>query len=104
MKTPTITIDGKVIKAKKPKVKMWRKLIKIQNSVNELESDEGLDELLDFFATVFKDERVTPDSIEENLELDQFFSLFKDIGQWIGQLVNAKTGEIPNDKEEIIKS
>jgi hypothetical protein len=104
MKTPTITLNGNTFKAKKPKVKMWRRLIKIQNSQNELESDEGLDELLDFFCVVFNDEKVTPDSIEENLDLDDFFTLFQDIGTWIGELVGAKTGEIPNGQEEIVKN
>jgi hypothetical protein len=88
IKAPSITINGKTVKAKEPKLKIWRKLVKLQTNEADLNSEEGLDLLLDFFSNVFQ---VDAEIIEDNVDLSEFFSLFAEIGTWIAKIVEART-------------
>jgi hypothetical protein len=90
MLAPSIKVDGKVYKVKKPNMKAWRKIIKLQTNESGFNSEEGLDAMLDFIAGVFKDPNVTPESIEDNLDLDEFMPLFKSIGDYIGYIIEQK--------------
>lgn len=93
MLAPKLNVNGKVVKAKEPKIKIWRKLVKLQNNEADLNTEEGLDILIDFFAEVFD---ITTEEVENNVELGDFFGLFGDIGQWIAETVEKKSNQIKN--------
>ena len=91
IKAPRIKINGKEVIAKEPKIKTWKKLIKLQQDESELNSDEGLDTLIDFLADVFD---VDPATIENNVGLGDFFGIFQEVGEWIGKIVIEKSEKI----------
>ncbi|SNR95444.1 hypothetical protein SAMN05446037_100264 [Anaerovirgula multivorans] len=95
MKTPTITIDNKTYKAK-ARGKVWRKLLQLKNSIHEQDSEEGLNEMYEFYVICFNDPAVTLESIEEHIELDQVYGLFAELGQWTTRKITGKMAEIPN--------
>ncbi len=91
IKAPRIKINGKEIVAKEPKIKIWKKLTKLQQAESELNSDEGIDTLIDFLADVFDVDSAT---IENNVGLGDFFGIFQEVGEWIGKIVTEKSEKI----------
>lgn len=94
MKAPTIEIEGKKIPAMAPRMTAWRKLLKIRAAEIDFESEEALDLMLGFVAEVFNDKRVTPETLEKNVAIEDFFSLFQEAGRWIEHRMNEKMNKI----------
>lgn len=95
MQTPKIKIDGKEYKAQK-KMKLFRNFVRISNSQSDMETEEGIDELITFIASCFPKE-VTPEKVEEEMDFDEFFALFGQIGRWIRATVDKKLIEVPKE-------
>ena len=91
MIAPKINIKGKAIQAKEPKIKIWKKMTKLQSSTADMESDEGIDLIISFLADVFD---VKVEDIEDNVSLGDFFKLFQEVGNWIGSIVEAKSEQL----------
>ena len=91
IKAPKIKINGKEVIAKEPKIKIWKKLTKLQQAESELNSDEGIDTLIDFLADVFDVDSAT---IENNVSLGDFFGIFQEVGEWIRKIVTEKSEKI----------
>jgi hypothetical protein len=97
VKVPVLKIDGKLYKPKK-RMKLLRKFFRLRESDIDIESEEGLDQLYDFIVSCYNDPAVTPESIDENVDIDEFFILFRDLGQWLMYEMQKKFGELPNEK------
>lgn len=91
IKAPRIKINGKEVIAKEPKIKIWKKLTKLQQSESELNSDEGIDTLIDFLADVFDVDSAT---IENNVGVGDFFEKFQEVGEWIRKIITEKSEKI----------
>ena len=100
MEKPFITIDGKKIFPSTPKMGTWRKFLKYAENV----SDENLS-VKDFVANaceiislVFDNPKVTQDSIDNNVDLDEILPLSHKCSLWL-QTVFDKLGELPKNAE-----
>lgn len=91
MKAPSITVDGKKVIAMSPKTSAWRMLLKMQNSTEiNLETEEGFEVMLSFMVAAFGNEAVNERVIENNVDLEDFFPLFKDLSLWLEHRINEK--------------
>lgn len=95
-KVPSIIVDGKTYKAKK-KLKLLRKMFELQDNELETESIEGIEVLYQFVADCFGNENVTMDAIEDNLDIDEFFSLFQEIVVWMKTSMAGKLESMPKN-------
>lgn len=96
MVTPKIKLNGKEYKAQ-ARGKVWRKLLSLQNSENAQDSVEGLEEIYEFYATVFNHKDITAEVIEENIELEDIYGLLPEIVMWIKDKMTAKVEKFPNE-------
>lgn len=99
MKAPTVKIDGKTYAALSPRISAWRKLIKIKSSQIDLDSEEGLDMMIDFFVDVFNNKSVNAEAIEENVAIEDFFMFFQECGFWIEHKLHEKMSQVPEKNE-----
>lgn len=99
MPVPQIELNGKTYTANKPKVRLWRKLIKFNSTFakeNLMENEEAYNEMLSLMAECFNHPDVTPEAIEDGLDIDQLMPKFTEISTWVGQLVSGKVQQLPN--------
>ena len=96
IKTPEITINGKVYKAAVPKAAFWRKMVKFEETVKSVEDGDYLAAYADIIAEAFGAEEVTGDAVLDSLNIDQVKPLYLEIWGWLFQLVNSKLEQIPN--------
>ena len=97
--SPKIILNGKTYTAAKPKAKLWREMIKFTNTFKEkdISRDDGaLDQIFELISITFKNQEVTPEVIENELDLDELMPKFTEICEWVGQLVAGKSAELPN--------
>ena len=97
MKTPILKINGKIYKPKK-RMKLLRKFFKLHESDIEFESEEGLEQIIDFVVCCFNDPDITAETIEEHVDFDAVFVLFRDIGEWVQHELQKEVGELPNEE------
>lgn len=95
---PQITINGKKHTMPKPKIKLWRHLIKFTEAQQsgELEGERVLDEMMNLVVIAFNSPEITKETVEENVDFDELVNLFKYIGQHVADISNAKMAQIPN--------
>lgn len=95
---PQITINGKKYTMLKPKIKLWRHMIKFTEvqQRGELTNEEILDEMINLIVIAFDSPEVTAASIEESIDFDDLVNLFKYIGQHVAIISNTKMAQIPN--------
>jgi hypothetical protein len=96
---PKIILNGKTYTAIKPKAKLWREIIKFNNTftAKNLSTDENaLDQTLKLISDAFKNQEVTPELIENELDLDELMPKFTEICEWVAKLVAGKSVELPN--------
>jgi hypothetical protein len=98
MDAPTITLDGKKYTAGKPKVKLWREVVRFKEKFANvgMENETAIDEMLRLMSVCFSNPEVTTEAIEEHLDLDQLSEVFGRIMLWIQEEINGKVSKIPN--------
>lgn len=98
---PEITIDGKKYVMPKPKVKLWRHMIKFSDAQakGELSGEPMLDEMLNLIAMAFRNPAVTSESVEENMDMEDLPSFFNYIKSRVTGAANAKAAQIPKNVE-----
>ena len=94
MKAPSITVEGKKMVAMSPKTSAWRLMLKIQGSDLDLESEEGFELMLDFVIAAFGNKSVTKKTIEDNVDLEDFFPLFKELSLWLEHRISEKMKKV----------
>jgi len=96
---PAITINGKKIVLPKPKIKLWRRMIKfseLQQS-GELQGEDVLDEMIGLVETAFSNPEVTREAIEENVSMDDLVPLFDYIRDHVTGVAYTKASQIPKN-------
>jgi hypothetical protein len=96
MKTPMIKIGGKNIPAMPPKTGMWRRFIAMKSSDIDFESEEALDMMIEFIVAAFRNPAVTAEAVEAELDLEEFFPLFGQIGEWMRHRMEEKMKADPD--------
>lgn len=98
MDAPTIILDGKKYTAGKPKVKLWREVVKFKEKFANMgmENESAIDEMLRLMSVCFGNPEVTVEAIEEHLDLDKLSAVFGKIMLWIQEEINGKASQIPN--------
>ena len=99
METPTIIIEGKKYKAGKPKVKLWRRIVDFNKHFGSMDDFhvnlEGYEAMLGLLAECFGNPDITPEAVEENLEINELLPKFQEVTTWIGELISGQTQNIP---------
>jgi|GEM_PF-1031263 len=95
---PSITIKNKKYTMPKPKIKLWRHLIKFSESQasGELDGEKVLDEIIDIVAIAFNNAEITKEVIEENIDFEELGNVFSFISQEVTNMVNGKMMQFPN--------
>jgi len=99
MLAPTITLNDKEYTCSTPKTKIWRKIIKFNNNFadkNLGRDEEAYEEMLNLIAISFNNKEVTPETIEDSLDLDELMPLYKEISDWLGNIIGSKVKQLPN--------
>lgn len=94
----TITLDGKTYTAPKPKVKLWRQVTKFQEEITSKDTDEFLDGILGLIIDVFNNPEITPEVVEEHMELSELLPLFNSMVEWVNGVVMGRLNQIPNEE------
>ena len=96
--SPSITINNKKITLPRPKIKLWRQLIKFteQQQRGELDGEQMLDEMTNLVVVAFNHPDVTPEAIEDNLDFEELVEIFTYLGGWVDQVAATKMGQLPN--------
>ena len=97
-----IKIGKEIIKAKSPKASVWREFEKFDseraNLINECEAKMG--EWIychaEIIAKVFANEKVTADTIMDNVAVEDIVPLYRDCYAYLVSLISAKLKQIPN--------
>jgi len=96
---PKITLDGKTYTAAKPKAKLWREMIKFNHAFagkDLSKDDQALDQIFTLIAGAIGNPEVTPETIENGLDLDELMPKFAEICEWVARVVGGKSAELPN--------
>ena len=96
---PVITINGKKYTMPKPKIKLWRHMIKFHEMQKngEIESEEKmLDGMIDLVVIAYNSPDVTKETVEENIGFDELIPLFNYIRQQVTAVAGAKMSQLPN--------
>ncbi len=95
---PQITINGKKYSMPKPKIKLWRHMIRFTEAQQngELEGGKMLDEMLDLVVIAFGCPEITRETVEENVDFEELTNLISYISRQVTGIANAKAAEIPN--------
>lgn len=87
MDKPRITIDGAEIIIGPVKAKIWREAAKLKDlPPDEIISPEAM---IDFIVKAFSDSRVTVESVEKNLNLEEVYPMFLKTYGYVLELVTA---------------
>ena len=98
MAIPQIVVNNKKITMPKPKIKLWRHMVKFteQQQRGELDGEQLLDEMTNLVVVAFNHPDVTPEAIEDNLDFEELVEIFTYLGEWVNQVAATKMGQIPN--------
>lgn len=96
--TPQIIINGKKYTMPKPKIKLWRHMIKFTEAQQngELEGENVLDEMTNLVVIAFNSPEVTRETVEENIDFDELTEIFKYIGEQVSSIYVKKVSQFPN--------
>ena len=104
IKIPTITIRGKTITPKSPKMKAWRKYLEFFDQSNEeikaMTLAEYTNSMIDLIQLAFNRDEVTAESIEENVEVAELQNLLRQSFTWLQKVFFAGVEEIPKNATE----
>lgn len=95
---PQITISGKKYIMPKPKIKLWRHMLRFTEAQKrgELEGEAILDAMEDLIALAFNNPAVTRESIEESFDIEEISNIISGISQYVTTIANGKAAQIPN--------
>jgi len=96
MNTPEIKIDGKKYIPSKPKAGVWREIMEFDEGRKQILAKEFIDEHAKIIAKVFSMPQVTPDSIMDNLAIEDIVPLYFACFGWICGQINSKLEQLPN--------
>lgn len=96
MDTPVIYINGKKIKARTPKARMWYDLVRFEEDIQAAENPA--EKCAELIASNF--EGLTVDEVLDNLDVNKLMPTIRELGAWVFYLVNAKLQEIPNAQSQ----
>lgn len=94
LQAPQITINGKKYTMPKPKIKLWRHLIRFRNG--EFTEEQAFDEMINLVVLAFKNPDVTFEAVEENMDFNDLKMVFAHISQQVTGVAGAKMAQIPN--------
>lgn len=98
---PSIAINGEVIYADtNMRMKTWREYLK---ATTEKDSDSIADLILnaiDIIVIVFNNPKVTKETIDENLSVDEVIPLFKKTNEFMQKLTFSKLADNPKNEEK----
>lgn len=99
METPEIKLGSKSYKARTPRVKLWRKIVHFNKHYGKLDdfhlNIEAYEAMLDLIAECFNHPEVTPEAIEDHLEINQIVPTFVKVTEWVGSLISAAGSGLP---------
>lgn len=95
---PQIIISGKKYTMPKPKIRLWRCMIKFTEAQQkgELEGENVLDEMTNLVVIAFNSPEITKETVEENVDLDELIDIFKYIGEQVSSIYAKKAAQFPN--------
>lgn len=100
MTIPTIVLNDVTYKPKgKPKAKLWREINEFVSSMGDnidIADGKVLDKLYKLIADAFANPEVTPQTIEDGLDIDEVMPKFIEVSQYVSSLVSAKVNQLPN--------
>jgi hypothetical protein len=98
MNAPQILVGNKKITMPKPKIKLWRQLIKFteKQQSGELSNEEALDEMIELVVVAFNSPEVTKETVEDNVDFDELTTIFTHMAQQVAAVVKVKTAQFPN--------
>lgn len=103
MDAPTITVEGKVITPKSPKMKVWRKYLEFFEKSNEelktMSLAEYTDTIIELIQLAFNREEVTAESIEENVNVSDLQKVLRDTFGWLQMIFFTGVEEITKNAE-----
>jgi len=99
MENPKITLDGKEYTAKPPKMGLLRKVLKFNSAGGRIDTEGGYDDVLEIIALAFGDSQITSKSLDESMQIGDLMPTVQAIGNWVGELLGAKTGALPNPQQ-----
>lgn len=94
--TPVLNLDGTIYKAPKPKMRLLRKCMKFNAVGGNVQTEDGYDMILELICDTFRDQGLTPEVLEEKMDMDDLMPVVTDIVNWIGAKLNANIAENPN--------
>lgn len=101
---PSIKINDEVIYANENmKMRTWRQYLK---ATTEKDSDSIADLILnaiDIIVIVFNNPKVTKETIDENLSVDEVIPLFKKCNEFMQKLTFSKLSEPKNESKDEAK-
>jgi len=95
---PQITVNGKKYTMPKPKIKLWRHMIKFSEAQQngEIVGDAMFDEMINLVVIAFNNPDVNKESVEENVSFEELTDLFTYISRQVTSVASAKAKQIPN--------
>lgn len=93
---PEIIIDDKKYVPVKPKAKVWRAVVELEDNKQKIKNAEIIDEYARVIALVFGIPEITKDCILDNIDLDEIKPLYYICANWVIDQINSKIEQIPN--------
>lgn len=81
-----ITLNGAVYAAKKPKVKIYKKLMKLQSAMpnaGDWDTPEGIDMAIEILVDAMGNPEITTERIENEMDADQLIPALQNLVEWI---------------------
>jgi len=98
---PSIKIDNEVIYANENiKMKVWRQYLKATTENNSDSIADLILNAIDIIVIVFNNPKVTKETIDENLAVDEVIPLFKKCNEFVQKLTFSKLSESKNDEKD----
>lgn len=94
-----LTIKDKTYIAPKPKGKQWREWLKIRENNKLIDTEEGFDDVLKLIASHFDNSEVTPEIIENYVDLTDIWELHRKVIESIVGTIERKRSELPKNQK-----
>ncbi len=98
---PSIKIGNEVIYADENiKMKVWRKYLKATTENNSDSIADLILNAIDIIVIVFNNDKVTKETIDEYVSVDEIIPLFKKCNEFMQKLTFAKLNDNPKNGEQ----
>lgn len=94
--TPILKLGKKEYKPKKPKLKLWRQIVRLNERGADLANEAAYDDMLAVVCLAYDNPGVTPEALEEHLDIDEFLPHFNKLTEWVGNILAGKLEQLPN--------